>query len=176
VAPAQGTWPVFIRVSYSDAGQHPFEALHVGRVAFDPEPPDLPVAIRMSDSRLTTTGTAVAEISGPSGTRVAVTFAVPLGLAIVPENAVLTLDGTPRTLIAVMTNAGSTDGSQLPVFAVAEFEQNGRHATVIAASLVTVEAARAARPVWPLVSVLLLLALVLGAFFTMSRRGKPSAP
>ena len=133
----QGVWPLYVRLSYSDANNHPFEALHVSAVPFGTLAPQ-GVTLRLSGTRLTTTGEITAETTGPEGTPVSLSFVVPAGVAVTPEQATLALTGRSHRTTAFVTNAGATAPSTLPVFAVAEYNAGELHGTAIATAMVEI--------------------------------------
>jgi hypothetical protein len=135
----RGVWPLIIQISYNDANHHPFEALHVVRVPFGPDQAADVVRLELEGATIETSGELAADIAAPAGTSVALTFIVPTGLAVAPQQAVVALTGSSRRMTGLLTNAGATAGSVLPVFAVAEYDIGDRHATAIAAATVTIE-------------------------------------
>jgi hypothetical protein len=134
----RGAWPLYVRVSYGDLNNHPFEAVHVVSIPFGSDAPPDAVDLQLSGARIVTTGELPAKVRGPSGTSVALTFVVPVGLAVTPDQTVVALAGKTRRVTAFVTNAGATDASALPAFAVAEYDRDGRHGTAVATATVRI--------------------------------------
>lgn len=140
-AAMRGTWPLFIRLPYADSNNHPFEALHIVSIPFgEAAPADgaAPVSVDLSGAAITTTGEISARLQSTIDGNASLTFIVPAGIAVTPENATLFLNPGTRRINAFVTNAGATESSQLPVFAVLEYESAGRHTTAIANAVVEI--------------------------------------
>jgi hypothetical protein len=177
----RGVWPLFIRVSYVDGNNHAFEALHAVTVAFRPEgareeaAPPTPVTVTLSADAVSTTGQLSATLTSTLSGNATVSFVVPEGLAVTPEQANVFLEPGTRRLSAIMTNAGATESSRLPAFAVLEYEIDGLHATTIASSVVDIVAPRETGARWTLAAVLTALfgAWILLAIRSRRRRSHP---
>jgi hypothetical protein len=164
----RGVWPLFVRLSYGDANNHPFEAVHVVGVPFGPEAP-APLPLRLAGTRLETTGELNADIEAPAGTSAALTFVVPAGLAVAPEQTVVTLTGARRRVTALLTNAGATAASVLPAFVVAEYDVGDRHGTSIATAMVEIASAEEPAPPRPAGARIAALALLFAALGLAAR-------
>ena len=156
----RGVWPVYVRLSYADGNNHPFEALHVMTVSFDATAQERPaVDVALSSGRVWTTGEITADLRSTISTNASLSFIVPAGLAVTPDHASVFLTPGSRQMVAFVTNAGATEASRLPVFAVAEYQSGDEHRTSIATGMVEIAAERESRSAWILpVALIALLA------------------
>ncbi len=134
-----GTWPLYFRIAYADGNNHPFEALHVTTVSFgSPRAAAPAVTVDVSGAAFSTSGQATARLHSTISTEASVTFVVPIGASVFPDHASVFLEPGTRDVAAVVTNAGATASSRLPMFAVAEFETGGQHATAIGGGMLDI--------------------------------------
>jgi hypothetical protein len=68
-----------------------------------------------------------------------------------------------------MTNAGATESSRLPAFAILEYDSGGLHATTIASGVVDIVAPGQTRSQWTLGAA---LAVLLGAWIFLAARSR----
>ena len=145
----RGVWPVYVRLSYADANNHPFEALHVMTVSFNAAAEERAgVEVALSAGRVTTTGQVTTDLTSTIRASTSLSFLVPAGLAVTPEQASVFLEPGSRRVVAFVTNAGATEASRLPVFAVAEYQAGGEHRTVVATGVVEIVPERDNRATW----------------------------
>jgi hypothetical protein len=174
----RGVWPVYVRLSYADGNNHPFEALHVMRVGFGAAPEERPaVEVALAASRVSTTGEIAADLRSTISTATSLSFIVPAGLAVTPEQANVFLEPGSRRVVAFVTNAGATQASRLPVFAVVEYDTGGAHRTSLSTAVVEIAAAEAPQPVpsmFPRIVFLSVIALAL-ALATWHRAKRSAA-
>ena len=150
-----GTWPLYCRIAYADGNNHPFEALHVTTVSFgSPRTADPPVRVDVSGASFSTSGQATARLHSTVSTEASVTFVVPIGVSVYPDHASVFLGPGTRDVAAVVTNAGATASSRLPMFAVAEFQAGGQHATAIGGGTLEITPPREQLAPWVLPAVL----------------------
>jgi hypothetical protein len=135
---------VLVRVAYTDAYKHPFEAVHVATIAVATATEVQPaVAVRLKGAALDQAAQVNAQITAlDKAMRVHATFFAPSTVSLVPHTADLVVEpSAPATLPAAVEKAGATPGSRLPVFSIAEYDTAAGHDTVFAAAVITVQGA-----------------------------------
>jgi hypothetical protein len=175
-AAVRGTWPLYFRVAYADANNHPFEAMHVMAVDFGSSATARPaVTVDVTGARFSVSGQANARVQSSVSTEASVSFAVPAGVAASPEHASVFLEPGTRTVAAVVTNAGATAPSRLPIFAVVEFNAGSEHTTAIGAGAIEITG-DAPFPTWVLPAAMAGLIVVWLVLVGVRRRAPRSAP
>jgi hypothetical protein len=170
----RGTWPIFCRVAYADANNHAFEAVHVMTVGFSAaDTKAVPVSADVTGARFAVSGQAHVRLRSTIRTDASLTFVVPTGVAVTPDHASVFLEPGTRTVAAVVTNAGATPSSRLPLFAVTEFNVGGEHGTVIGAGMLDI-AADEQLPPWILPAVTAALIVVWVVVVVFRRRARPA--
>jgi hypothetical protein len=132
-----GAWPVVVRIAYRDGGQRPWEALHVtvARRGVDERPPD--VQVRVDGGRVTSTGTLKAWLERARAVPpLRATFLAPAGLVLEP--AQLSVAPDVQGPIDIHLRSAVAAGAALPVFAIVEYDDPGRHVTAIGSTTVEV--------------------------------------
>jgi hypothetical protein len=174
----RGTWPLYCRIAYADGNNHPFEALHVMTVGFGPTvAAKSPVTVDVDGARFSTSGPATVHLRSTISTESSVSFIVPTGVAVVPDHASVFLEPGTRTMAPLVTNAGATASSRLPMFAVVEFDAAGEHATAIGSAILEIAPDHGPRAVgWVMPAVLVALIAVWLVVATVRRRRTTSPP
>ncbi len=134
-----GRWPYRIAVDYTDATQHPFQALAMGTlIVGTPEPVD--VALRkIRTLKLARRGALAFEVAneGQAPRDVEFDLHLPLGLEPAgPLPAVALGPGEARDVEIPLRNESALPGSSYAVFVVAAYREGGVHqALVVPASV-----------------------------------------
>lgn len=137
--PSQGRWPYRIAVDYTDATQHPFQALTVGTlVVGDPAPVDVTLG-DVPTLRLARRGALTLRIANAADEprRLALDAHLPLGIELADAIPPVELAaGEERTLEVPLRNQSALPGSRYAVFVSAEYHVGAVHqALVIPASI-----------------------------------------
>jgi len=172
-----GRWPFQLGLSYTDANQVPFEALHVGTVELEGTPSPRVAVGSFEAGSLSDTGELEVHVKNLSDALLSVRLGVlaPGALEVRgPADAIVLAAREERPLTLRITNRAALAGSRYPVFVALEYDDGSVHQTVIARSEVTVLGEEApfgpvGRPRWIGVAIfgLLFLGLLL---FRLARR------
>jgi hypothetical protein len=183
-AAIRGTWPLYCHIAYADGNNHPFEALHVMTIGFgSPVTAKSPITVDVGGARFSTSGQASVQLHSTISAESSVSFIVPTGVAVAPDHASVFLEPGTRTMAPLVTNAGATASSRLPLFAVVEFDAGGEHATAIGSGVLEIAPGSGPPSAWVMPSVLIALTAVWFAVAVIRRRrttspgpAAPSAP
>ena len=143
LATPDGGWPVIVRVSYTDANKHPFEALHVGIVRIGPDNEAPRIELELSASPVAQSGTATASLRSDTAESIELTFIAPSSVTLQPQHVRVRLEaGVASTHQVIVTNTTATAGSRLPLFALARYVRpDGHHRTEVVSTMLTIEPA-----------------------------------
>jgi hypothetical protein len=97
--------------------------------------------IQLTGARVDGTGAVVASVQAQAPATVRISFFGASGLDIVPSTMLVKVGPEARTVArATVRTVGVSPGSQLPVFAVAEFDDAEGHHAEVAAALIEIAA------------------------------------
>jgi hypothetical protein len=138
-----GRWPFRVAVDYTDANQYPFQALHVALLTIgNPSParialPEVKIPPLAGSADMTV---KVKNLSG-SARKVKVTAFVPEGIEVTDTAPEVNLDAwAEKTASIGLTNRTALAGSRYPLFAAAEYDDEGTHYAVVGTGVVEIGA------------------------------------
>jgi hypothetical protein len=138
-----GTYTAIIRTHYSDADGHPFSAVSfIPTVTGEPEMGDDPIGAKLSSGRLARRCTAKLSLSSAASMPVTATVSLLLPSEIDCRSPKQTVDLSPsdsKQLSFRLKNKQAIDGSSYPVFAVINYDLDGKHYSTVAYAVVSIE-------------------------------------
>jgi hypothetical protein len=127
-----GRWPYRVAVDYTDANQYPFQALHVAVAQTQDAAPAKVVVRDMSIPGFADTATTSVHVKNLSSLprEATVTLFAPEGLEVPEPVRQVRLDAWGEGTAEIrLVNRSALPGSRYPVFAAAEYEEDGVHQT-----------------------------------------------
>lgn len=140
-----GRWPFRVAVDYTDANQYPFQALHVALITVGNPSPARIALPEVKIPPLADSVDMTARVKNLSGAarKVKVTAFVPEGLEVAKAPTELDIDPWAEKTISIdLTNRTALAGSRYPLFATAEYDDEGTHYTVVGNGVVEINAAK----------------------------------
>jgi hypothetical protein len=173
-----GQWPITTSVDYADGNGYPFQAVQVALITLGAPAPSLIALIGVEGPPVTMSADLHVRLKSLSGTaqQVHLRAVAPRGLEVGTLPTLSLEPWADRESLIPLTNRGVLPGSSLPVFVVAEYEdQDGHHASV-AHRMIEVRypppSAAVTRPYYAFVAAGILIALWFGMYL---RRRKAHA-
>jgi hypothetical protein len=138
---AAGRWPFRVAIDYTDANQYPFQALHVALVTVGNPSPARIALPEVKVEKLSDEGEMTAKVKNLSGDarKVKITAFVPEGLEV--TSAAPEIDVEPwgeKTVTIDLKNRTALAGSRYPLFASAEYDDQGTHYAVVGTGVVEI--------------------------------------
>jgi hypothetical protein len=139
-----GRWPFRVAVDYTDANQYPFQALHVALVTIGNASPARIALPEVKVEKLSDEGEMTAKVKNLSGVarKVKVTAYVPEGLEVMAAAPEIEIEPWGEKTVSVdLKNRTALAGSRYPLFATAEYDDEGTHYAVVGTGVVEIGAA-----------------------------------
>ena len=140
-----GRWPFRVAVDYTDANQYPFQALHVALLTVGNPAPARIALPEVKIPPLADSVDMTARVKNLSGTarKVKVTAFVPEGLEVTQAAPEIDVDPWAEKTVSIdLTNRTALAGSRYPLFAAAEYDDEGTHYAVVGNNVVEINAAK----------------------------------
>ena len=172
-----GQWPITTVVDYADGNGYPLQAVQVALLTLGAPTPSLIALVDVDAPPFTTSGNMKVRLKSlsPAAQRVELRAVGPRGLEVAGPLPPLALAPWADQESSIgLTNRGVLPGSRVPVFVVAEYEdQDGHHASVTH-RLIEIRhptaAAAVTAPYYAFLAAVALIAVWLGAY-VWRRRG-----
>jgi hypothetical protein len=137
-AEIRGSWPLVVRVAYTDATSNAFETLHVTTVRFGAAQPR-GLTLELTGGRIERSGPISVRIASQTTTDVNLSLVAAAGLSITPADTVVSAKAQQAQDVTATVTARGVAASRLPVFAIAEYNGPEGHETVVAPAIVEIE-------------------------------------
>jgi len=171
---APGTYPLALIVHYTDANQYPFSALTLQTFVYREEAPS-PLASQLGSATIDKEGGLTLRLKnfGSRPLQVTAGLVVPAELTAGQAGRAVVLEpNSDQSVSFSIKNFSALAGSTYQVFAVAEFEDGGRHFTAIAPGLVKISNEPKVLGLNPWAYFVILVVLVLAFFGAQFLRKK----
>jgi len=174
-ASPRGVWPALVRVRWTDASGHPFEAIHVDLARFGESSAASAVGIDVPDARVDTETTIRARIDrGGVDGPIRLGFATPTGVIVTPR--IVTIEaGADSTVALTIVTTGATVTSRLPLVTMAEYDTVDGHQTVTAVSAIDIGPSGGGSRI-QVITILIVAAIVGGAVIAVRTRRQRDPP
>ncbi len=173
-ADIRGSWPLVVRVAYTDSNNHPFETLHVTTVRFGNAEPRI-LTVELTGAHVEKSGPISARLESRVPTDVSLSFVSAAGLSIAPADTVVRVPAQQAKDVTATVVAGEVAVGRLPVFAIAEYNGADGHETVVAPAIVEIEPKKADTSsktrAFALIAAIILATAAI-AFVSSRRRGR----
>jgi hypothetical protein len=140
-----GRWPYGVAVDYTDANQYPFQALQVGTVVVGNLPPAKLAVPEIKAPGLARSVNVHIRLKNLAGQerKAALAVMVPEGIEVTGAPPTVTLAAWEEKVVSVpLVNRTAREGSRLPIFVTAQFDDGAIHQAVVAQGMVAILAAQ----------------------------------
>jgi hypothetical protein len=138
-----GRWPFRVAVDYTDANQYPFQALHVALVTVGNPSPARIALPEVKVEKLSDEGEMTAKVKNLAGAarKVKIAAYVPEGLEVTSAAPEIDVEPWGEKSVSIdLKNRTALAGSRYPLFAAAEYDDEGTHYAVVGTGVVEIGA------------------------------------